>query len=819
MCYSSLTDMANTHYHTYSYRFPFAKYPAVRLSLLLLCGILLSDYLAIGRLVWALLLGFVIIMQIFVQFLLVPHSSVRLYHVSIFCYLISIFLLGAYRYSLQEVTEEPFYEQFLDTLVWEKASFKGEVQDIRFTGSGNQQLDVIIDTTISPDANLLTDRYTIRAVLKPEMYKPSETEIETGNRITFTATVYPITGKRNPHEFDYMKYLHSRGIIAQAGIDTLYTVSPGTEIFTWNQLRRSAIIVIDRNFSRETAPLAKALLIGYKNELSKEEKTAFSRAGLSHIMAVSGLHVGFLLAPFWIVIPFFWTYKYGRQAGLLLLIVILIYYAGLTGFSASVTRASLTGGFIIYARLFNKMRDSINLTALSAVIIILIDPSAIFDIGFQLSFTAVYIILLTLPVISTYLPQRVRYSRLGPLVSIILVSVVVQAGLFPILSYYFGEFSLIGPLANAVIVPFLSIILPYAILMLFIAGISSQAGFYLNLPAEYFLQGLNKFVTTIAAWEGSWIHVPSPGIILFLIWIVAVFLLASLHIPAVRWKLFIILLSLILIQQITALTRVLRPPELEITILDVGQGDAAVIKTPMGKNILIDAGRWTPGYSSGRFTILPHLKGEDINKLDAVFLSHPHADHIGGILDLIEHIPIDIIYNSGFNYDSDLYHSYLTRAAQKNIPVVSLSAGTLITPDPSLRIMVYGPETTADDSDPNERSVILELVYGSTEFLFMGDAGHRQEERLLEYYGDFLDTDFLKVGHHGSRTSSSINFLKTASPSISVVSLDKNNKFNHPHKEAVIRLTESNTSLFYTGFEGALVFSSDGRNISRLYWK
>jgi len=395
----------------------------------------------------------------------------------------------------------------------------------------------------------------------------------------------------------------------------------------------------------------------------------------------------------------------------------------------------------------------------------------------------------------------------------------VQAGLFPILSYYFGEFSLIGPVANAFVVPFLGIILPYALFTLLITTFAPPVGFYLNLPCEYFLQGLNIFVTTLASWEGSWIQVPSPGILLFLTWGTAVFLISSIRIPRIRWKLMVTLLSLVLVQQVLATVRYFQKPNLQVTILDVGQGDAAVIKTPFGKNILIDAGRWTPGFNSGRYTILPHLRAEGVTKLDAVFLSHPHADHIGGIIELIQNISIGTIYNSGFHYDSNLYKNYLALASRKNIPVVSLSAGTLFTPDPSMRILVYGPENGADDADPNERSIILELIYGSTEFLFMGDAGHRQEMRLLENYGDFIETDFLKVGHHGSKTSSSAGFLKRAGPDISVVSLDKANKFRHPHKEAVSRLLKSNTSIYYTAFEGALVFTSDGSSIRRTYWK
>lgn len=804
--------------HKKPYQFPFARYPAVRILLLLVLGITLASRLNLEIHTWIIVLFTVLAVLLTTNYLSGHSTNMGLYYGSLAAYLLAILFFGACRYSHSGLKSESFSKSLLNTFVWEEVQFKGKLRQIRQSGTGTYQLDLDIEETLLTNSVLLSEKYAIRALIPPEKATFAG-NLKLGDRISFRAIIYPLEEKRNPRQFDYKKYLSSLGIYHQAGIDTIFSVTPGSQKLSWSGLRQWMIDRINHNFDPQTAPLAKALLIGYKQELNQDDKIAFSRAGLSHIMAVSGLHVGFLLAPFWFLIPYFWTWKYGRQIGLLFLILLLLTYAGLTGFSASVTRASITGGFIMYAKLFNKIRDTINLTAVAAILILLINPGELFEIGFQLSFGAVYIILLTIPVASLAVPNRIRYTWVGKLIMIIVVSFFVQAGLFPILSFYFGEFSLIGPLANAVVVPFLGVIMPYALLMILVGAVFPQAAYYLNIPVQYFLRGLQAFVSETSAWEGSWIQTTRPEPILFAIWIAAIFLIASLRIPRMRWRFVIILLALVTIHQTSMLIQKLRATQLVITVFDVGQGDAVLVESPAGKHFLIDAGRWTPGYNSGKYVLIPHLKAEGIRKLDAVFLSHPHADHIGGIIDLIESVPIDTIYNSGYPYSSNLFKSYQSLAAEKNIPVVSISAGTSIPLDPAIRLLAYGPSDIKDGSDPNEHSLVLELHYGSTEFLFTGDAGTEQEARLLNNYGNLLDTDFLKVGHHGSKTSSSFSFLAVATPEISVVSLAKSNKFRHPHSEAIKRLHSTQSRMCYTSLEGALVFTSNGETIQKVSWK
>jgi len=794
-----------------SYKFPVEQFPALRVVLLYILGILCSQFFQINLLV--LIFSSIGLAATYFTFEALSKKtvSIRLTRTSTILYCLIIFTAGFTINSIDSKKNQSAVEMLIFDSEWAEIQVSGNVLSISKNSSGGKRLDLAVTNTKLSD-------FTSEMKFKSRILWDNELPVELGDQIEIAGTVIPVSEPRNPTQFDYKAFLESRNIYTQIRVDSVVRINPDSSLFSWISIRKKALKLVDQNFDSVTAPIAKALLLGYKNELEGNTKQAFARSGLSHIMAVSGLHVGLIIAPFWLIIPYFWTKKHGTKIGLALLILILIFYAGLTGFSVSVLRASVMAVLLTYGKLFSKSSDSLNLMGIAALVILLFDPSQLFEIGFQLSFSAVLIILLVLPVIQNLIPYWVRIKWYGAPVMVIIISLVVQLGLYPLQAFYFGEVSLISPLANALFVPLLSIIVPLSLLALIISSVIPAVGFFINYPSLVFLGVLNDFVSFSSQLSQSWFEVQKPGILIFLFWISFVLMIGSWRNPNIKWKLMAVSLFFLFFVPLDSAFKKFESPKMIVTILDVGQGDATFLQTPNGKNILIDAGVWSPGSNSGKQILLPFFKENNIQKLDAIFLSHPHADHIGGINDLINETEIDTIYNSGFEYESNLYRNYIKLAKSREIPVVSLKAGTKVYLDENLLILVLGPEKGKFNNDPNQHSLVLNIIHGENEFLFTGDAGEDQERRLVENYGHLLDTDFLKVGHHGSKTSSELFFLKEVTPDIAVVSVAEQNRFGHPHPEAVERLESTQSEIYYTSRDKALIFESDGKSIQRVKW-
>ncbi|MFQ5771955.1 MAG: ComEC/Rec2 family competence protein, partial [bacterium] len=261
--------------------------------------------------------------------------------------------------------------------------------------------------------------------------------------------------------------------------------------------------------------------------------------------------------------------------------------------------------------------------------------------------------------------------------------------------------------------------------------------------------------------------------------------------------------------------------DLKVVFFDVGQGDAALLNFPNGKTMLIDGGPRTFQYDAGKSVIARHLKREAVDKIDALVLSHAHTDHIGGFLHILRNFKVREVWDNGQAEESEIYEEYLSLIDSLNIKRRILRTGNLLEDFNPVKIFVLHPteEFLAQNRfSINDGSLVLKISYGEVDFLFVGDVEINGELNFLTY-DNLLASEVLKVGHHGSRTSSSQLLLSKIQPKITIISVGEFNKFNHPHREALQRLNAVGAKVLRTDQNAAVILKTDGKEFKQIHWK
>jgi competence protein ComEC len=798
-----------------SYRFPFSRYPAVRIALLLAGGVWLHLLLpGSSTLIAGLILFGGILLYLLFHWYTARNVSLSGTSVLTLIYLVIIILAGWFRMATaQRVIPVP--AAVLLSAGDDHVQISGHLISVSVNEFETLGGIAFIDSAI-----IGTSQFAVLSKFRFRLFNADSitaSRFIPGTRISGPARPGPFREKRNPHEFDFREWNYRQNIFGELVFDTLNATA--SEPRGWPAVRNGAYRAVDQIFREENRPLAKAVILGYKGELDTVTRRSFSRAGLSHIMAVSGMHVGFVLMPVWLIFPWLRSSAAGKLAAMLILIAVLVFYAGVTGFTASVMRAGLMAVLLATGTVFCKIRDSLNLVGVAAILLILYDPYFLLDVGFQLSFSAVCIILVSLPVLTRLIPAGIRYTWKGSVITMFGLSVLIQGGLYPVLALYFREFSLIGPFLNIVAVPLAQILFLATFLTLPLVFAAEQIVAYAGIPADLMITALSMIVDLSNESVTGWISVQRPSFLIFCIWISLFGFFTSAFLPVFRWRFAVLLLLSICSHRITILAAEHGKDRMEAVFFDVGQGDSVLIKTPSDRYILYDAGVLSPFSNSGRSVILPYIQEHGIGRLDAVILSHPHADHIGGILTLIEHIEIGVIYQSSIDYHSALFYGYVEAARKKGIPVHDLHQGDAPNLDPRILALVLAPAPGMQSRDPNAHSVVIRIQYGNTVLLLTGDAEEKSELDMYSVFGDLLKSDVLKAGHHGSHTSSHDFFLQRVMPDAVIISCGMRNRYNHPHRTAVERLSATGADLWYTALDGAIVLQSDGITFGRYRWR
>jgi competence protein ComEC len=630
-----------------------------------------------------------------------------------------------------------------------------------------------------------------------------------GERVRIKGELTLPPGPRNPGGFNYRDYLTTQKISALVRLDSekriekigRLRVNPFLSLAL--HLRKRLIKTIEQTLPSLQGSVLKGILLGRREELPPSLRQAFINTGVTHVLAVSGLHVGLITAIFYL---FFSALRFPNRARYLLTFLIVILYCLMTGCRPSVLRATIMFGTGLLALFIGRKQDLYTTLAFAALIILLINPLSLFNVGFQLSFIAVLSILYLYPRIW----PRVKFLSRYP-AGLIAVSLAAWIGVVPLIAYHFNYFTPVAILANLVVIPLVTVIVALGFtstIFSFFSGLLAQLASHANW---LFLTLLIKAVNFFNYFPGAGIRIITPPISFIAIYYLGIVgLLNFKHSPLVRKVVPIGALCLIALF-VWGNIFTLQNNLLKVTILDVGQGDSIFIQFPDRKNMLIDGG-------SGRYDTLPsYLWDKRIRKIDYLISTHPHTDHLGGLIGVLSNFKVGEVMESGQEHTSATYKEFLEIMEEKKIPYRIARASQSLEGGRDIRIDILHPREELiryGGSQLNNNSIVIKLTYGKTSFLFTADIEKEAEDLLIRKYGTRLHSTILKVPHQGSKTSSTLKFLKKVSPECAVISVGAHNPFGHPHSEVLKRYRNLRIKVYRTDKNGAVTITTDGKN----YW-
>ena len=691
--------------------------------------------------------------------------------------------------------------------------------------------------------------------LKLYIYTKKDIELNYGDKIAFSGTYTRPEKQRNYKGFDYSQYIKQLKVYGTIRCEKIQFIknNQGNGIFKIsNQILERIVSRTKKVLNEETASILLGLILGNKTDIDEQTQDDFRNASMSHILAISGMHVAYVLLG----INFIFKKLFGKRNTEIISIFILIFYMFITNFSPSIVRAGIMGIILIFSKLIYRKNDIYNTISISLFLILIYNPFLIQNLGLQLSYGGVIGIVIFNRHILNILkninvknkiykykirPKIDRY--LDKIKEIISVSISVQLFILPLITLYLNTFCPYFLISNLI----LSFVIGPVVIWCFIFIILILVNISIAKIFSPLIQiGITilKLISNIGKLPFSKIYVATPTIFLISIYYLFLFVLFlcyniySIKNPSktqirvknlialmkinlrkngkkVRLIIIIIILSFSVIYCI--------PKNLKIYFIDVGQGDSSLIITPQRKNILIDGGGSSNSdFDVGKSTLIPYILDRGFTKIDIVIISHFDQDHVGAILTLLQELRVGRVYISKQAENSENYEKFLKIISEKNIKVYEVMAGNKIHIEKNLYLDILWPtENLISTNALNNNAMVFNLHYKKFSMLFTGDIEETSEKEILKLYSknkDLLKANILKVAHHGSKTSSTSEFINVVNPKIAVIGVGKNNKFGHPNENVLERLKQLGCKVFRTDLGGEISIevnrSSEYRTIS-----
>ncbi len=805
-------------------------HPAFKVSVLFIAGILVDHFLHVTFQV-------ILAIAIFsISLICLTYHSAKKSIPILISSSILILSLGMFRSYADEHIISPYSLKFVsDSALSNPVKLKGTIIEIPDIDSARIRFTVIAKQIITANDTLLVNGEVVVDMRKNKFSKSQSAapQLFAGDELFLTGELTSPPESRNPGEFNYRNYLANKyvyKILYVRDFENAFILSHNNLGFFHERIifpaKYFCLGEIDRTFSGDEAAYLKGLITGVRYDISPELKDAFVNSGVMHLMAVSGLNVAYIIISMGLVLSLL---RLKPSVRTFIIILFIIFYCYFTGNSSSIIRAGIMGILALTAYLLERKIDFYNMIGVASLCILIFDSKQLFDPGFILSFSAVLSMTFFMSVFENRFMKNLirRKTKIGKFLlwasALFFTSLSAQIGTIPITAIYFEKISIVSLFVNLAAVPLANISLAIGFFQMLVAPFSIYAADVIA-DANYVLLSVQiSLIRWSANLEFAYVNAASVNVfdvIFYYSVVVLLFTSGNMRTILARLVISILLAAILLLNGFNSENK------LSVTFFDVGQGDCSLIKTPDGRIILIDCGRAGVSFDSGERTIAPYLRRNSINKIDLLIITHLHDDHIGGVNYILRNFEVGKILESSQLANSEITSRMNELISEKHIDRVTIRSGMFTDDIPNLRMYFLFPSdefmTTANSKgrdNLNNGSVTFLLHYRSLKMLFTGDIEKEAEELICKTYSQFLKSNVLKVAHHGSRTSSTPEFINFVKPEFAVISCGAKNKFKHPSPEVLKRFEQLNTALFRTDLDRAVIFESDGSKFERIEWK
>jgi competence protein ComEC len=603
---------------------------------------------------------------------------------------------------------------------------------------------------------------------------------------------------RNYKGYNYKQYLKTKKIIGTVELEKAKILKSSNGSFIHN-IQKYIKDTRNGTLTDEEGNLLLAILLGDKDKLSEDIQESFKTSNLSHMLAVSGAHVSYIILGLTYVLQ---NSIIGKKNGKIVCIFFLLVFMAITNFTPSVTRACIMAVLTLFSGIIYRKSDVYTNISVAALITLIFNPYSLLDLGFQLSYGGTIGIIIFIKRIQE---KKSNSKVINYIKQMALVSIYANIIIIPIMMYHFNTVSFTFIISNIMASPILGIIVITGFLFIIASITVKPLTRLIAIFIKPILSILIKISQICSKLPFSNILVVTP----YMFNVISYYAIILYCIKSKKNNKCKIIICLLIVLILINFIIYIFPQKLRIFFIDVGQGDSTLIITPDKKTVLIDGGG-SDSFDVGEKVLLPYLLDRRILKIDYVLISHFDTDHCGGILTIMEKVKVKNIIISEQAEHSENYERSKKLMIHKKIRLIEVKKGDKIKIGRYSEFKILFPTSRLLSENPlNNNSIVAQFNYNNFKMLFTGDIEKLAEQQILKAEKAEIRADILKVAHHGSKTSSIPEFIKAVKPKIALIGVGKNNTFGHPNQQTIKNLENIKCRIYRTDLQGEIIIKID----------